>query len=172
MLLDLCENDHCRKNQKLFICNMLCGPARLSGANYRTRGAWRRNGVGSELATGQSDFTSSTGQAESDRCYTCRLPPTTFTLFPTEVLGVTLTNEIISSDTSVSRPSWLAIGFILSAFAQQRDTVSGLSGLLGITKEVVGIHALPSRSLFACDILRRFFQRVSLAKPTSAPLRF
>src|ERR1700730_13298160 len=41
-----------------------------------------------------------------------------------------------------------------------------------ITKEVVGIHVLRTRSLFACDILRRLLRRVSLAKPTSAPLRF
>src|SRR6476659_4585505 len=38
-----------------------------------------------------------------------------------------------------------------------------------VTKEVVGIHVLLTRSLFACDILRRFLRRVSLAKPTSAP---
>ena len=41
-----------------------------------------------------------------------------------------------------------------------------------VTKEVVGIHVLLTRSLFACDILRRLLLRVSLAKPTSAPLRF
>jgi hypothetical protein len=41
-----------------------------------------------------------------------------------------------------------------------------------LTKEVVGIDALLTRSLFACDILRRSLQRVSLAKPTSAPVRF
>src|SRR5580700_4629673 len=41
-----------------------------------------------------------------------------------------------------------------------------------VTKEVVGIHVLLTRSLFACDILRRFLRRVSLAKPTSAPVRF
>ena len=38
-------------------------------------------------------------------------------------------------------------------------------------KEVVGIHLLVTRSLFACDILRRFLRRVSLVKPPFAPLR-
>src|SRR3982074_1844919 len=42
----------------------------------------------------------------------------------------------------------------------------------GVNKEVVGIHFLLTRSLFACDILRRLLPRVSLAKPLSAPLRF
>ena len=42
----------------------------------------------------------------------------------------------------------------------------------GVNKELVGIHVLLTRSLFACDILRRLLPRVSLAKPTSAPLRF
>jgi len=41
----------------------------------------------------------------------------------------------------------------------------------GVNKEVVGIRVLLIRSLFACDILRRFVGRVSLAKPTSAALR-
>ena len=40
------------------------------------------------------------------------------------------------------------------------------------TKEVVGIRVLLTRSLFACDILHRLLLRVSLAKSTSAPLRF
>jgi hypothetical protein len=51
---------------------------------------------------------------------------------------------------------------------KQKDTVSGL----GITKEVGGIQVLLTLSLFASDIPRRLLQRVSLAKPTSAPLRF
>jgi hypothetical protein len=46
------------------------------------------------------------------------------------------------------------------------------SALRAVTKEVVGIHVLLTRSLFACDILRRFLRRVSLAKSTSAPVRF
>ena len=41
-----------------------------------------------------------------------------------------------------------------------------------ITKEVVGTRALPTRSLFACDILYMMLPRVSLVKQTSAPLRF
>src|SRR5262249_44101719 len=39
-----------------------------------------------------------------------------------------------------------------------------------VTKEVVGIHVLLIRSLFGDSILRRLLRRVSLAKPTSAPL--
>ena len=41
-----------------------------------------------------------------------------------------------------------------------------------VTKEVVGIHVLLTRSLFGDGIPRRLLLRVSLAKPTSAPLRF
>ena len=40
-----------------------------------------------------------------------------------------------------------------------------------ITREVVGIHVLLTRSLFGDGILRRLLLRVSLAKPTSAVLR-
>ena len=36
----------------------------------------------------------------------------------------------------------------------------------------VGIHVLLMRSLFARDILRRLLRRVSVEKPTSAPLRY
>jgi hypothetical protein len=43
---------------------------------------------------------------------------------------------------------------------------------LSLTKEVVGIHVLLTRSLFASDIPHRLLLRVSLAKSTSAPLRF
>jgi hypothetical protein len=39
-------------------------------------------------------------------------------------------------------------------------------------KAVVGIHLLPTRSLFGGDIPRNLLLRVSLAKPTSAPWRF
>src|ERR1700676_1660740 len=42
----------------------------------------------------------------------------------------------------------------------------------GVNKEVVGIHVLLTRLLFACDILRRLLLHVSLVKPTSALLRF
>ena len=34
----------------------------------------------------------------------------------------------------------------------------------GVNKEVVGTHALPTRSLFACDILRRLLRRVSFSE--------
>jgi hypothetical protein len=44
--------------------------------------------------------------------------------------------------------------------------------LFGVNQEAAGIHVLLTRSLFACDILRRFLPRVSLAKSNSAPLQF
>jgi hypothetical protein len=44
--------------------------------------------------------------------------------------------------------------------------------LQAVTKEVVGTPVLLTRPVFACDILRRLLRRVSLAKSTSAPLRF
>jgi hypothetical protein len=47
-----------------------------------------------------------------------------------------------------------------------------LKWLLGIIKEVVGIHVLLTRSLFGGGIPRRLLLRVSLAKSTSVPLRF
>ena len=40
-----------------------------------------------------------------------------------------------------------------------------------VSKEVVGIHVLLTRSIFACDILRRLLRRVSPVQSTSAPLR-
>ena len=42
----------------------------------------------------------------------------------------------------------------------------------GVTKEVVETRARLAHALFSCDILRSLLQRVSLAKLTSAPLRF
>ena len=41
-----------------------------------------------------------------------------------------------------------------------------------VTKDVVGIHVLLTRSLFACGIPRRFLRPVSLAKLTSVLVRF
>ena len=41
-----------------------------------------------------------------------------------------------------------------------------------VSKEVVGIHVLLTRSLFDDGILRRLLLRVSLAKPIFAALRF
>jgi len=61
--------------------------------------------------------------------------------------------------TSSSRHRWLSNA--------SRD-----SALRAVPKEVVEVHVLLTRSLFACGILRRLLQRVSLAKPTSAGLRF
>jgi hypothetical protein len=68
----------------------------------------------------------------------------------------------------------------LNLFGNPQRTAKDFAGgafneggkLREVTKEVVGIHVLLNLSLFACDILRRFLQRVSLAKPSSAPLRF
>jgi hypothetical protein len=49
----------------------------------------------------------------------------------------------------------------------------GLGNVLQeVTKELGGIHALPTRSLAGDGIPRRLLLRVSLAKSTSAPLRF
>ena len=42
----------------------------------------------------------------------------------------------------------------------------------GVTKAVVGIHVLLTRSLFGAGILHRLLLHVSLAKRTSAPVRF
>ena len=46
------------------------------------------------------------------------------------------------------------------------------SALRALTKEVVGIHILLTRSFFGDNIPRRLLQPVSLEKPNSAPLRF
>jgi len=51
----------------------------------------------------------------------------------------------------------------LKVFAQKQQE---------ITKEVVGIHVLLTRSLFGGGIPRKLLLRVSPAKPTSAVLRF
>jgi hypothetical protein len=69
---------------------------------------------------------------------------------------------------------------IVPARATRRRTAKDFAGgalnesrkLQKVTKEVVGIHVLLKRSLFACDILRRLLRRVSPLKSTSAPLRF
>ena len=44
--------------------------------------------------------------------------------------------------------------------------------LFGVNKEAAAIHVLLTRSLFGSSILRRLLPRVSLAKSTSAPVRF
>jgi hypothetical protein len=64
----------------------------------------------------------------------------------------------------------LNAGEIQPGLAARRRTKG--RALQEVSKEVVGIHALLTRSLFACDILRRFLRRVPLAKSISAPLRF
>jgi hypothetical protein len=53
----------------------------------------------------------------------------------------------------------------------QRDTVFGLTGILDINKEAVGIDARSIRRLFGEDILRRLRLHVLLTKPTFAPVR-
>jgi hypothetical protein len=45
-------------------------------------------------------------------------------------------------------------------------------GLQAVSREVVGIHVLLARSLFGGDITRNLLRRASLAKSTSAPLRY
>src|SRR5262245_17790821 len=45
-------------------------------------------------------------------------------------------------------------------------------GIGQVSKEVVGIHVLLNRSLYGDGTPHRSLRRVSLAKPTSAPLRF
>jgi MFS family permease len=53
-----------------------------------------------------------------------------------------------------------------------RQNLANFSHPFGVKKEVVGTRALLTRSLFACDILHRLLPHVSLAKPTSAGVRF
>jgi hypothetical protein len=53
-----------------------------------------------------------------------------------------------------------------------RGTAESGRALREVIKEVVGIHLLLSPLLFACDILRSFLPRVSLAKSTSAHSQF
>jgi hypothetical protein len=45
-------------------------------------------------------------------------------------------------------------------------------GLQEVSKEVLGTYVLPTRSLFGDGTPRRSLRRVSLGRPTSAPLRF
>src|SRR4029077_16635563 len=53
-----------------------------------------------------------------------------------------------------------------------QKTIMTQSILTLLSKEVVGIHVLLTRSLFGADIRRGWLRPVSPAKPTSAPLRF
>jgi len=54
--------------------------------------------------------------------------------------------------------------------SRQGDAVFATSR--AVTQEVVGTHVLLTRSPFGGGILRKLLLRVSLEKPTSAPLRF
>jgi hypothetical protein len=62
------------------------------------------------------------------------------------------------------------------AFVARRAKSNAISldtlGKLRITKVVVGVHVLLTRSLFACDILRKLLPRVWSEKWTSVPLLF
>jgi hypothetical protein len=44
---------------------------------------------------------------------------------------------------------------VLVVFAQSEERLVYERALQAVTKEVIGIHVLPTRPLFACDILRR-----------------
>jgi hypothetical protein len=83
-----------------------------------------------------------------------------------------------------------ALGPFPARFYTERTTIRSKSGYVGrslgqdqfyfdfgyfpsgVNKELGKIQVLLTRWLFACDILRRFLRRVSLAKPPSAPLQF
>src|SRR4029077_1170181 len=53
-----------------------------------------------------------------------------------------------------------------------QKTIMTQSILTLLSKEVVGIHVLLTRSPFGGGILRRLLRHVSLEKPTSAALQF
>src|SRR5271166_2606771 len=61
---------------------------------------------------------------------------------------------------------------VAQLMARRRGVERKAESLQEVTKEVVGIHVPLTRSLFACDILRRSLLHASLAKSPSAPLRF
>ena len=65
---------------------------------------------------------------------------------------------------------WLSSQVLQVLLAEAASTLE-LKQLQRVTKEEVGFHVLPTRSLFGGGILRRLLRRVSLAKPTSALLR-
>jgi hypothetical protein len=57
-------------------------------------------------------------------------------------------------------------------WSRRRRPFNEARALQALIKEAVGIQVLLMRSLFDDGILHRFLRRVSLAKPSSAPLRF
>jgi len=65
-----------------------------------------------------------------------------------------------------------SIGLLLTQFLQLSILDIEWKELQAVTKEVVGIGVLLTRSLFGGDIPRRLLLLVSLAKLTSAPARF
>jgi hypothetical protein len=84
--------------------------------------------------------------------------------------------DFIGCDLSMMMPfAPISLAFFLSgsiASPRVRTLYFPGNALQEIIKEAVGIHDPLTRSLFGGGILRRFLRRVSLAKPTSAPLRF
>ena len=99
-----------------------------------------------------------------------KLAPTGLPKQPTFALSRAIHAErldLVISDTVSAVESKPAIIFVQAGRIRTKGRA-----LQAVTKEVVGVHVLLTRSLFACGILHRLLQRVSLAKPTSAPLRF
>ena len=75
----------------------------------------------------------------------------------------------------VPRADTVASGLVMSNTIPSDRTVTPATpntDLQAVIKEVVGFHVLLTRSLFGAGIPRRFLQRVSLAKPTSALLQY
>ncbi len=78
-------------------------------------------------------------------------------------------NVLMQRPAPVHRVSLLPIvlleNFAGGALNEKQETAK-------VTKEVVGIHALLTRSFFGGGIPRRLLVRVSLTKSTSVPVRF
>jgi hypothetical protein len=67
----------------------------------------------------------------------------------------------------------VVVGLQTEDTVPEPETVQRCGGTLqAAIKAVAGIHVLLTHSLFGGGTPRRFLLRVSLAKPTSAPLRF
>ena len=58
----------------------------------------------------------------------------------------------------------VVVGLRTETRSRSRKPFNEGTALQTVIKEVVGIHVLLTRSLFACDILRRLLLRVSLAR--------
>jgi hypothetical protein len=66
----------------------------------------------------------------------------------------------------------VVVGLRIETRSRSRKPFNEGTALQTAIKEVVGIHVLLTRSPFACGILHWLLRRVSLAKSTSAPVRF